>query len=122
MASAPPCAHANADETPLCPCCHNYLCSPPERARPRAPSDRLSELPEDALEGIAAGCGSDLGRFAAVSKSMRALVERRKDELWKQAYTTKNPADDLEDEWGGETLPSSLWKACVLRESVPKQM
>lgn len=99
----------------LCAHCHNLLCSPPPRAPP--PQSRLAQLPDDCLEAIAKGCGSDLGRFAAVSKQMRAVASPS-SKVWKQVYESKYSVD-LDDL---DVLSNTLWRACLLREAPPKQM
>jgi hypothetical protein len=94
----------------------NLLCSPPRRATPPRPTSSLGALPVDCLELIAKGCSSDLGRFAAVSKTMRSVASPS-SALWKEAYQAKHGDDaDL------DVLSSSLMRACVLREHPPKQM
>ena len=98
-----------------CAHCHNFLCSPPPRPPPRA---RFSELPEDCLEVIARGVGSDLGRFAAVSKAMRSLASPSST-LWRKAYEEKH--EDV-DGCDLDVLSSTLMRACLLREAPPKAM
>ena len=96
----------------------NLLCSPPRRATPPRPTSNLGlgALPVDCLELIAKGCSSDLGRFAAVSKTMRSVASPS-SALWKEAYQAMHGDDaDLDG------LSSSLMRACMLREHPPKQM
>ena len=112
------------DEEPICKCCHNYLCSPPPRERkptPSSPLASLAGLPDDCLEAIASSCGSDLGRFASISKGVRSHVGAR-PELWRRAYQQKF-TDDV-DEWGTDAISASstLWRACLLRTASGKQM
>lgn len=71
---------------PLCSCCHNVLCSPAAPAKTPAPRARLSGLPDDALELIAAQVGSDLGRFACVSRAMNGVA---KPAIWRDAYQVR---------------------------------
>ena len=89
----------------------NLLCSPPRRATPPRPTSNLGlgALPVDCLELIAKGCSSDLGRFAAVSKTMRFARLRK-------AFQLDGDDADL------DVLSSSLMRACMLREHPPKQM
>ena len=100
-----------------CRCCHNFLCSP--CATPAAPKEGpLAALPNEVLELIAEACGSDLGRFASVSRAMHGLA---RPTVWRHAYRARFDGD-VEDEWGTHTLPPTLWRACLLREGGEKPM
>lgn len=102
-------AAASDDCAPLCPHCHNVLCTPPARPA-RIPSASLDSVPDDALEIVAVNIGSDLGRFAAVSKRLQGVC---KPSVWRQAYEGKEE-DDV-DSFGADALPESLWRECLLR-------
>ena len=107
------------EKEPLCPCCHNCLCSPVRHCRPVAdePSGLL-DLPDEVLEGIGAECGTDLRSLALVNKRVNLLVQR--PTLWRHAYESSCAlSDDNLSEWGADAMPDFLWKACVIRSAAP---
>ena len=108
---------AFADEEPLCPCCHNCLCSPVRHCKP-VHKLGLLDLPDEVLETIGAECGTDLRSLALVNKKVNLLVQR--PSLWKHAYESSYAlSDDKLSEWGAEAMPDFLWKAGVIRSAAP---
>ena len=108
----------------VCPCCHNYLCSPGKSAGPRrslalkdeeeTKTPSLDSLGDDVLALIAKFSGQTLISFACVSRSMRACV-RGQPALYQEAYLMMSPNFDT-DGWGGDEMAPDLWRACLMRK------
>ena len=101
------------DCTILCPCCHGVLCDVAPKAG-RKPSDWFSVLPDDALEAVAKHAGADLPALACVSHASRRIAG---NSLWRQAYEASYDPEDLTCDLScGDSLPATLWRACLIKD------